>query len=508
MNKVLQFQLTVQDIFPTIWRQFEVTDNFSFLDLHFLIQILMRWSNEHLFEFETQKKIIVHKSNNLFANNSIEFSADETLLKSIIKRKGQEINYTYDFGDHWRITLKVDSRTDDEGLFLYPRLLDGERSGPLEDSGGASMYMELVKAFQDNSHPNHIKMLNEWDKLGFDPELMDVNIIRNDFESYGRNVLQQEKELDLLFSMLEGEYEYEFDGNPPLAQDQLEVSQLLESEESTMIVPREYQLTIKDFYTLISTPFAENSPIKINTDLPLFSLHQSPYFKLTHLFLNLVHEEGKIKATKKGNLPLKLVKALDDSGIMSLEHKESVIGKPRTETEHEEIHTLRLVCRMAGLLKLQKGIFSLTKKGEKLSIEKNATTLFKEIFHTYCEKFNWSYWDGFMDEHFGQFGLGVLVLLFKKYGSEERESSFYLEKYLEIFPQFQLGIVDQEMMDSYGYPLMERMLNIRVFERAFYKWGLINLRKEGEREERKIYVKSTPLLNQLFISSLQENKRR
>jgi hypothetical protein len=50
----------------------------------------------------------------------------------------------------------------------YPLLIDAVGRCPLEDSGGAPGYMEMLEALRDPAHPRHAEVI-EWPGPDFDP---------------------------------------------------------------------------------------------------------------------------------------------------------------------------------------------------------------------------------------------------------------------------------------------------------------------------------------------------
>lgn len=59
--------------------------------------------------------------------------------------------YEYDFGDSWLYRLDLLSPADEDSP--PARLIDGDRRGPLEDSGGFPGYEEIMDALADPSRP-------------------------------------------------------------------------------------------------------------------------------------------------------------------------------------------------------------------------------------------------------------------------------------------------------------------------------------------------------------------
>jgi len=70
------------------------------------------------------------------------------LLSKLFKQPKDRLAYAYDFGDDWRIGIEVEDvlKADDGQL---PRCIGGRRMGPLEDSGGALNWNEMVEELKD-----------------------------------------------------------------------------------------------------------------------------------------------------------------------------------------------------------------------------------------------------------------------------------------------------------------------------------------------------------------------
>lgn len=500
MVKALTLTLTLRHIDPVTWRCVSVSDQLNFVDLHCLIQILFGWTGMHLFEFRSKLFVIGEQSSlHLNLRNQEKINTPDSIkLMDVFKKERDHILYTYDFGDNWEIDIIVDKV--ETLLQLSPQITykGGEGAGPIEDVGGPPMFMEMKRAYLNPLDPEHPHVKANWDQVSYHPELLSEEVIVKAIEQFNGLVEGNEREMMNIFNIFD-------DGMEDQQQESTHEHFKQLMEESGIDVVPDLKLNYQAFYELITNPFSSNSPLPINWSLPLFSLKQSPFFNLALKLLTKIGNEGKLKATAKGNLPLKVVKELFHPEIIP---RVATYPNPKTiesETDYEELFTMRTVAKQAGLLKKQKGNFSLTKKGEKLIQEKYAPQLFKLLLETYCEKFNWAYWDGFEDEYFGQLGIGLILLWLKKYGGDEKKSLFYIDKYIEAFPQYQdpdFQIVNtpdgtSEIDDSYQKILMESAFYIRVCERGLANWGLVHVRREGRIPEEKTFMKGTVLLSQL-----------
>jgi hypothetical protein len=77
-------------------------------------------------------------------------------------------DYIYDFGDHWRHTIKIVKPMPAVPGIDYPLLIDAVGRCPLDDSGGPPGYMEMLEALRDPAHPRHAEVI-EWPGPDFDP---------------------------------------------------------------------------------------------------------------------------------------------------------------------------------------------------------------------------------------------------------------------------------------------------------------------------------------------------
>ncbi|MDR2662418.1 MAG: plasmid pRiA4b ORF-3 family protein, partial [Treponema sp.] len=70
----------------------------------------------------------------------------------------QKFRYLYDFGDSWlhEITVsKIIPIGAENGELMRPRCLEGERAGPLEDSGGIWGYEEMLEILKNPDHERY-----------------------------------------------------------------------------------------------------------------------------------------------------------------------------------------------------------------------------------------------------------------------------------------------------------------------------------------------------------------
>ncbi len=181
-RQFLQLKITLKGISPPIWRRFVVPNDFTLDQLHGCLQIIMGWSNYHLYEF-----IVGGKRNGTYysapSSDDMEDifggfddygseNADDYDL-NFLSKKGMKFLYIYDMGDSWEHEIVVENANYEYSGDLPVFVLDGKRNCPPEDCGGSWGYANLLEALADRKHPEHRDM-KEW--IGkFDPEEFDLN---------------------------------------------------------------------------------------------------------------------------------------------------------------------------------------------------------------------------------------------------------------------------------------------------------------------------------------------
>lgn len=150
--------------------------------LHDVIQIVMGWDEKHLHRFHIQRKSYIEEPE----YGSDDLCEDEFVLNKLIKRKGQSIEYVYDYGDNWfHIVLVEDTRWELPPHSLPILCVAGSRACPPEDVGGEPGYMEFLAALADPKHEEH-ENYKEWVGGSFDPETFDINSVNAELAKYWR----------------------------------------------------------------------------------------------------------------------------------------------------------------------------------------------------------------------------------------------------------------------------------------------------------------------------------
>jgi len=184
-DKVYQLKITLKGIKPPIWRRIQVSETYTFWDLHVAIQDAMGWKDYHLHEFEMRHPSTGENVRIGTPNEKTEFfrqeiiSEHEQKIADWFSMENRIANYTYDFGDNWEHKIQLEKILSQDKNIEYPVCIAGKRACPPEDCGGIWGYEKFLEAINNPDHEEHEEML-EWVGGEFDPEHFDVNEVSFD----------------------------------------------------------------------------------------------------------------------------------------------------------------------------------------------------------------------------------------------------------------------------------------------------------------------------------------
>lgn len=167
---VLSLKVTLRNIDPPIWRRIIMPRHMTLTDLHDVIQAVMGWENDHMYDFDFGRRRRQEAA--MLAETKDEDENDPT-LDELVKSGMTKFTYIYDFGDNWKHDILIEKRLPATTAKAFPACVAGARSGPPEDCGGPWGYTELLAAVADPTHPEHKERL-EWLGRKFDPEAFSV----------------------------------------------------------------------------------------------------------------------------------------------------------------------------------------------------------------------------------------------------------------------------------------------------------------------------------------------
>jgi hypothetical protein len=170
---VHQFKVTLRGVKPPVWRRVLVPSDFSLRKVHDVLQIVMGWTDTHLYEFTAGRTDYGDRDED--APWDLR-SARMAKLFRIAPSAGAKLLYKYDFGDGWEHDVVVEAILQPAGGMRYPVCVAGKRACPPEDCGGPYGYAELLEALGDPEHPEHEEKV-DWIGDDLDPEAFDLDEI-------------------------------------------------------------------------------------------------------------------------------------------------------------------------------------------------------------------------------------------------------------------------------------------------------------------------------------------
>jgi hypothetical protein len=127
---VLRFDAALQD-FKGVSRAIEVREDQTLADLHEGLREAFGWSDDHLYSFWLDGRFWGSRSTEYTApvEPDEDVATADVVISQLGLKSGAEIAYVFDFGDNWRVSLRLAGRADDEGA-RYPRVVAAEGDPP------------------------------------------------------------------------------------------------------------------------------------------------------------------------------------------------------------------------------------------------------------------------------------------------------------------------------------------------------------------------------------------
>lgn len=144
-NLSLVLKITLQGVNkPPVWREVQVPGGMDFMQLHRTIQCLYGLGNCHLWIFGRcaydQDLSIGPDGGN--GDLFITHVAAETPVLNFLKKKGNRLIYTYDFGDSWEFSVTVKQVVKE--TLKHPAFTGWKGNlQPMEDCGGVWCYAQM-----------------------------------------------------------------------------------------------------------------------------------------------------------------------------------------------------------------------------------------------------------------------------------------------------------------------------------------------------------------------------
>lgn len=184
-------RVSIKGIKPQIWRKLSVPDDYTLGDLHYILQAVFDWDDDHLHSFtvnSTEYRSTKYEMGmDLIYNDTAD--EDSVCLYDLDLQPKQKFIYVYDFGDSWKHEITVSQIIPISAENAQPRCLGGKRASPLEDSGGIWGYEAMLEALQD-PHSKKYEEMHEW-AGDFDPEYFNLEEINAHLEKIFKSTPQK-----------------------------------------------------------------------------------------------------------------------------------------------------------------------------------------------------------------------------------------------------------------------------------------------------------------------------
>ena len=171
---IVRANVHIVDISPPVARTLELPMDLNLAQLHEVLQAAFGWTDSHLHQFDIGGLCYGAPE---FDEDGLSgrrtFDASEVSLADFAFEAPILIVYEYDLGDCWMHAVSLVVARREEGA-KYPRCIQGSRSGPPEDVGGAPGYADFLKAWHDPLDDQN-KAMRQWAGRKFDPERFDLD---------------------------------------------------------------------------------------------------------------------------------------------------------------------------------------------------------------------------------------------------------------------------------------------------------------------------------------------
>lgn len=231
---------------------------------------------------------------------------------------------------------------------------------------------------------------------------------------------------------------------------------------------------------------------------PLPHEPEAPATTLFRTLAGVIGEKG-LKPTATGNLPRAALRevALQMTGKETIRYGRHSWNINK-EQDYWELHIVRNLAELAGLIRKYRGRFILSRKCTTLIERHGMAGIWPELFRSFVTEYNWGYSDGYAPFRIIQRSFLFTLYLLKRYGKEIRPGRFYAEAFLRAFP----AILQEAPEKSWSPPESEAgsCYLLRAMDRFAGFFGLAEViekeRTEGGDPVDRYRLRALPLLDE------------
>lgn len=186
---ILALRISLTDIEPEIWRRFLVPYDLTLTRFHEILQTVMGWHDQHLFEFHFNGgRFGVRYPEFQDARNPVR-SVRSTLLTDVMSPETKQFRYVYDLGDCWTHKIVLEEVLSNDMGEPILQCVGGANQCPPEDIGGAGGYEVFLEAIADPSHEEYDYYIDVYGDE-FDPGHFDIDEINKRLGKIKRKILR------------------------------------------------------------------------------------------------------------------------------------------------------------------------------------------------------------------------------------------------------------------------------------------------------------------------------
>lgn len=193
----LTVRVDIDDTRPKVWRRLVLRGDLTLDRVHDLLQTAFGWTDSHLHRFWPGPAKRLWRGPYFLTPFDLTEGEEgvvesDVRLDQVLRKDGDRLFYTYDFGDDWTHTIRLESAAPLGDDTVPPAVCTGgRRAGPLEDCGGPPGHNELVSAYQiDPSLRTLEDYLRDWVPDGWEPAEFDAQEVTEQLSLVGLDAEQ------------------------------------------------------------------------------------------------------------------------------------------------------------------------------------------------------------------------------------------------------------------------------------------------------------------------------
>ena len=138
VSSIARLKVILDHVQPQVVRRLEVPVTMRLSRLHTVLQIVLGWTDSHLYEFRF-RDVGYGIPDPVYDDNPID-ARFTSLHRAIQDSSSLSFTYLYDFGDGWSHSIKIEKIEPALAGITYPFLIHASGRCPPEDVGGPYLF--------------------------------------------------------------------------------------------------------------------------------------------------------------------------------------------------------------------------------------------------------------------------------------------------------------------------------------------------------------------------------